>query len=435
MKTSPRLMFAGIVGGAALGIGARELALESATVADALGNLIEFGTYPIGQIFLRLLFMLAVPVVFAALVVGVGELDLASLGRVGLKAMVYTVVASGIAVLIGLTLVNLVAPGEGHEELRAIAELRAEEKKIDPPDKSGIELLITMVPDNPVKAAAGGDMMGLMVFALIFGVGLAQVRTPGASRLRETIGGLHDVTMRLLEWVIRLAPLGVGALLFTTFGTLGVGALAGIGAFVAVVLGALAIHLIGTYSFMLVTFARRSPLGFFAAVRVPMQTAFATSSSSATLPLSLECAENELRLPRRIGRFVLTAGAAMNQNGTALFEGVTVLFLAQVFGVDLTLGEQALVMVICILGGIGTAGVPGGSLPIIAMILASFEIPVIGLALILGVDRLLDMCRTTVNVVGDLVIACCVARGEREAAPTPRGPEDAAVLEAPKADG
>jgi DAACS family dicarboxylate/amino acid:cation (Na+ or H+) symporter len=346
-------------------------------------------------------------------VVGVGELDLKSLGRVGAKALVFTVLASSIAVVIGLGLVNAVEPGEGRPELQAIAEQRATEKGVTaPPEKSGMQLLVAMVPDNPFKAAATGDMIGLMVFALIFGVGLAQVRTPGAGHLRDAIQGLHDVSMHLLAWVIRLAPFGVGALLFTTFSALGLDVLEGIGAYVAVVLGALALHMFVTYPLLLVAIARRSPLAFFRAVRVPMQTAFATASSSATLPVSLEAAETELGLPRRIARFVLTAGAAMNQNGTALFEGVTVLFLAQVFQVDLTLGQQGVIMAICILGGIGTAGVPGGSLPVVAMILAMFHIPPAGLALILGVDRLLDMCRTTLNVVGDLVIASCVAATE-----------------------
>ncbi len=408
-----RLMLVGIVAGAALGLGARELADHSADLAGALANVIEYGTQPVGQIFLRLLFMLAVPVVFAALVVGVGELDLRSLGRVGIKALVLTVVASAVAVLIGLTLVNVVGPGEDRPELRAIAAARAEGKElVAPPDKTAMEQLVAMVPDNPVKAAATGDMIGLMVFALIFGIGLAQVRTPGAARLREAITGLHDVTMHLLAWVIRLAPIGVGALLFTTFATIGKDVLQGIGAYVAVVLGSLGLHLLVTYPLLLVLVARRNPARFFAAIRVPMETAFATSSSSATLPVSLRCAETELRLPRRVARFVLTAGAAMNQNGTALFEGVTVLFLAQVFGVPLDLDQQAVIMTICILGGIGTAGVPGGSLPVIAMILAMFGIPPEGMALIFGVDRLLDMCRTTLNVVGDLVIASCVAVGE-----------------------
>jgi DAACS family dicarboxylate/amino acid:cation (Na+ or H+) symporter len=406
-------MFVGIAAGAVLGLVAREASDRWEAAADVVKYVADYGAYPIGQIFLRLLFMLAVPVVFAALVVGVGELDLKSLGRVGAKALVFTVLASSIAVVIGLGLVNAVEPGEGRPELQAIAEQRATEKGVTaPPEKSGMQLLVAMVPDNPFKAAATGDMIGLMVFALIFGVGLAQVRTPGAGHLRDAIQGLHDVSMHLLAWVIRLAPFGVGALLFTTFSALGLDVLEGIGAYVAVVLGALALHMFVTYPLLLVAIARRSPLAFFRAVRVPMQTAFATASSSATLPVSLEAAETELGLPRRIARFVLTAGAAMNQNGTALFEGVTVLFLAQVFQVDLTLGQQGVIMAICILGGIGTAGVPGGSLPVVAMILAMFHIPPAGLALILGVDRLLDMCRTTLNVVGDLVIASCVAATE-----------------------
>ncbi len=413
-------MFIGIAVGAVLGLAARELADRSPDLAAVLADVITYGSQPIGQIFLRLLFMLAVPVVFAALVVGVGELDLRSLGRVGIKALVLTIVASSIAVLIGLTLVNVVGPGEDRPELRAIAAERAEGKDVaKPPDKSGMELLVAMVPDNPVKAAATGDMIGLMVFALIFGVGLAQVKTDGANRLREMIVGLYDVTMLLLAWVIRIAPYGVAALLFTTFATIGKDVLEGVGAYVAVVLAALAIHLIFTYSLLLILVARRNPIAFFRAVRVPIQTAFATSSSSATLPVSLRTAETELHLPRRVARFVLTAGAAMNQNGTALFEGVTVLFLAQVFGIPLALDEQAVIMAICILGGIGTAGVPGGSLPVVAMILAMFGIPPEGMALIFGVDRLLDMCRTTLNVVGDLVIASCVSATEPAEAPEP----------------
>jgi DAACS family dicarboxylate/amino acid:cation (Na+ or H+) symporter len=171
----------------------------------------------------------------------------------------------------------------------------------------------------------------------------------------------------------------------------------------------------GTYSVLLRVVARRSPWQFFRAIRLAIAPAFATSSSSATLPTTLRVADDELLLPRHVSRFVLTAGASMNQNGTALFEGVTVLFLAQVFGIDLTLAQSGAVMMICILGGIGTAGIPGASLPVIAMMMAMYGVPAEGLALIVGVDRFLDMCRTTVNVAGDLVVAVCVAPGEEVA--------------------
>ncbi len=412
-------MFIGIAAGVVVGALCRAY-VDAAT----LETIVEYVSFPLGQIFLRLLFMLAVPVVFAALVVGVGELDIRSLGRVGLKTLLLTVVASSIAVGIGLLLVNLIEPGAGLEELRETAlELAAERGVTKPPEQSAMATLINMVPDNPVKAAAAGDMIGLMVFALLFGVALSQLKSAGADRLRDAISGLYEVAMLLLGWVIKIAPLGVAALLFTTMATVGFDVIEKIGLYVAVVVGALALHFVGTYSLLLLVVARRRPDRFFWAVRAAIQTAFATASSSATLPVSLEVADRELHLPRRIARFVLTAGASMNQNGTALFEGVTVLFLAQLFGVELSLGQQAVVMVICILGGIGTAGVPGGSLPVVAMILAMFRIPPEGLALILGVDRLLDMCRTTLNVVGDLVIATCVAAGEPPDAPADATPD------------
>jgi DAACS family dicarboxylate/amino acid:cation (Na+ or H+) symporter len=266
-----------------------------------------------------------------------------------------------------------------------------------------------MIPDNPVKAAANGDMLGVILFALVFGMGLSLTRTDSARRLQSAVEGVYDVMRTLIDWVLKLAPLGIGALLFAMTARLGIGLLGQLLAYVGVVLLALALHLVVVYPLVLKVFGGRSPIAFFRDVRLAMTTAFATSSSSATLPTALKVAEENLRLPSHVSRFVLTAGSAMNQNGTALFEGVTVLFLAQLFGVSLSLGDQALVMGICILAGIGTAGVPAGSLPVIAMILGMVGVPPEGLGVILGVDRLLDMCRTMVNVTGDLVIATVLA--------------------------
>lgn len=405
---SQRTVFLGIALGALAGVAARFWAPAAVTTA-----LIDYVAAPTGQIFLRLLFMLAVPVVFSALVVGIAELNLATLGRIGLRTLGLTVLASTVAVLIGLLLVNAVGPGENQPDLRALAERLSEGRPaVAPPEVSGTTMLIQMIPDNPVKAAATGDMIGLIVFALCFGVALGQVKTTGTQRLSEAITGLFDVSMFLLAQVLRLAPLGVGALLFVTTASVGAEVLRAIGAYVGVVLGAIALHMFVSYPLLLTLFSKHRPLAFFAAIRLPMETAFATASSSATLPVSLEAADTQLHLPKPVAQFVLTAGASMNQNGTALFEGVTVLFLAQLFGVALSLSQQAVVMVICILGGIGTAGIPGASLPVIAMILGMLHVPPEGLALIFGVDRILDMCRTTLNVVGDLVIATCVASGE-----------------------
>jgi DAACS family dicarboxylate/amino acid:cation (Na+ or H+) symporter len=272
-----------------------------------------------------------------------------------------------------------------------------------------------MVPDNPVKAAANGDMIGLIVFALLFGIALALTKTEPAAQFKLWLEGLYDVLMTLIHGVLRLAPIGVGALLFTLGARIGFALIGQLATYVGVVVLGLALHQFGVYSLSVRWLSRRSPLQFFRDVRPAMATAFSTASSSASLPTALQVAEENLKLPPQIARFVLTAGSAMNQNGTALFEGVTVLFLAQVFGVDLSLGQQFLVMFICVLGGIGTAGVPAGSIPVVAMILSMVGVPPEGLGLVLGVDRILDMCRTTVNVTGDLAAAVYITASEEKA--------------------
>ncbi len=234
--------------------------------------------------------------------------------------------------------------------------------------------------------------------------------------------------MRIIHGVLRLAPLGVFALMFSATSRLGLDLLRLIAMYVLVVLLGLGLHMFVVYSLSVKFFGGRDPREFFRSVRLAMVTAFSTASSNASLPAALEVAEQNLKLPRHVSRFVLTAGSSMNQNGTALFEGVTVLFLAQVYGVHLGFGQQILVVFVCILAGIGTAGVPAGSLPVIAMILGMLKIPVEGIGLILGVDRLLDMCRTTLNVTGDLAAAVFVARGEvDEADETDEGGGDPAA--------
>lgn len=399
----------GLLGGTLLGIAARGLG-EGAPWFDPLVNQIVL---PVGQIFLRLLFMLVIPMLFSALVVGIGGLDLLRLGRIGVRTLAYTVVVSLIAVAIGMGLVNLIRPGEGvPESLRALAASGTAPFAAKPPERSGIALIVSMFPDNPIRAAAEGEMIGVILFSLLFGIALSMTETKGGGRLRETIEGLYDVSLTLIHGVLKLAPFGVGALLFTMTARLGVDLLRPLSAYVGVVLLALSLHMFVVYSLSVRFLGGRSPRSFFRDIRPAMITAFATASSSATLPTALKVAEEDLKLPRHVSRFVLTAGSAMNQNGTALFEGVTVLFLAQLFDVPLDLSQQALIILIAVLGGIGTAGVPAGSLPVIAMILGMFGIPLEGLGLILGVDRLLDMCRTTLNVTGDLAAAVYVARGE-----------------------
>jgi DAACS family dicarboxylate/amino acid:cation (Na+ or H+) symporter len=404
-------MIVGLVAGTVLGVTAHLLFTDS----PALEAVVRYGTEPIGKIFLRLLFMLVIPLIVTALALGVAGLgDMRQLGRIGARTLAYTIVVSGIAVLLGVGLVNLIRPGEGlSPELRA--RLLATSRPVAPAaaasQASGVDFFVDLVPSNVVKAMTDGDMLAVMVFSLFLGIGLALTRTEAARRFEEALAGLYDVVMRLLDLVIGMAPIGVGCLLFTTTARLGYDILAQLGSYVFVVLLALGIQQFVVYS-VAVWLGGMSPLYFFRGIREAMLTAFSTASSNATLPTALRVAEDELHLPPHVSRFVLTIGSTANQNGTALFEGVTVLFLAQFYGVDLAFGQQLTVVLICILGGIGTAGVPAGSIPVIAMILGMVGVPAEGIGMILGVDRFLDMCRTTLNVTGDLAAAVVVSRGE-----------------------
>jgi DAACS family dicarboxylate/amino acid:cation (Na+ or H+) symporter len=414
-------MLAGLALGVLLGV----VAHMAWGDAPALQQFVKLVTEPAGKIFLRLLFVLVLPLIVSALALGVSGLgDLRSLGRIGAKTLAYTVVVSTIAVLIGVGMVNLMRPGSGlSPDLRARLLVQASAAPAPAPGTSatGVDFLVALVPGNVVRAMADGDMLAVMVFALLLGLGLAATRTESARRLEEMLQGLYDVTMRLLDFVIRLAPLGVACLTFTLTARLGYDILRQLGAYVLTVLLALAIQQFVIYSASVAWLGGMSPVFFFRGVREAMLTAFSTASSNATLPTALAVAERELHLPPHVSRFVLTLGSTANQNGTALFEGVTVLFLAQFYGVVLSLSQQFTVVFICILGGIGTAGVPAGSLPVVAMILGLVGIPAEGIGMILGVDRLLDMCRTTLNVTGDLAAAVVVSRGEAVPLPTFEG--------------
>ena len=412
-------MLIGFLAGLALGLVAHYL---SGADAGWVKWLTTYVTQPAGTLFLRLIFMLVIPLLFSALVIGVAEMgDVRSLGRVGWKTLGYTVVASGIAVALGLLLVNWLQPGAGVDPAAAQAMLAqgADRAKdivgATATQPKGLDMLLAIVPDNVVKAAAENTILAVMFFALMLGIGLVLTRSAATDTLLRGIQGLFEVSMTLIGLVIRLAPYAVFCFMFNLAALFGWDLLRSLGAYVGVVVLALAIHLLVVYSLMLKVLGGWSPATFFRGVQGAMVMAFSTASSNATLPVSLRVAEEKLHLPPKISRFVLTVGATANQNGTALFEGVTVLFLAQFFGVDLSLSQQVTVMFVCILGGIGTAGVPAGSLPVVALICGMVGVPPEGIGLILGVDRFLDMCRTTLNVTGDLMLAAVVSTGEDEA--------------------
>jgi DAACS family dicarboxylate/amino acid:cation (Na+ or H+) symporter len=344
--------------------------------------------------------------------------DIGSLGRAGWRTLALTVLLSGLAVVLGLVLVNVLRPGDGVDPATVQRMLEGGTEgarsllESAPPALEGPQAVVELVPSNIFTAASDNQILPVMVFALIFGIGLVLTRTPGADRVKEVLEGVFHIAMTLINIVIRFAPIAIACLIFNLAALFGWELLQRLGAYVGVVVLALAIHLFVVYPIALRLLGGMSPVRFFRDVQEAMLVAFSTASSNATLPTALRVAETKLRLPRRISRFVLTIGATANQNGTALFEGVTVLFIAQLFGVELGLGQQITVMLVCILAGIGTAGVPAGSLPVVAIILGMVGLPPEAIGLILGVDRLLDMCRTTVNVTGDLAIAAMVSRGE-----------------------
>lgn len=394
---------------------------EDTRIAWVIKNITE----PIGQIFLRLLLMTVIPLVFSSLVVGVAGIgDIRKLGRIGIKCFAYTILISAISVVIGITAVNLVKPGkrvdattaaalENKYASRATTEME-NVKKIGSKDSPLMTVVKTLIPSNPIAAIASDppNMLHLMAFAIILGIAITLVSSSVTAVLVGALDGLFNVSTKIIDMVMKVAPFAVACLLFNNVAYFGIDLLQALAWFFFTVLAGLAIHMFVIYSISVRVLSRISPVEFFRRVKTVILTAFSTSSSNATLPTALRVSEMNLGVPREINSFVLTIGATANQNGTALYEGVTVLFLAQLSGVDLSLGTQIMIAYLAILGGIGTAGVPSGSIPFIIVILSQIGVNPSLIAIVLGVDRILDMCRTTLNVVGDLTAATYVARSE-----------------------
>ncbi|MBI4676662.1 MAG: dicarboxylate/amino acid:cation symporter [Elusimicrobia bacterium] len=414
-------IFVGLLAGTALGLAGKAAFGGDAWLVWFAANIAN----PLGQVFLRLVFMAVVPLVVAALALGVSEIgEVGRVGRVGVRTLLLTLAFSSIAVLIGVGAVNLFKPGVGlspevREKLTASLQSQTVQTTLEnaAKKKTVVQTLVEIIPKNPLSDAVGafdGGLIPLMFFSLMTGLSMSLVGPEKAGPLKAVLESLLAVTLKIIELAMGLAPYGVAGLMFSVAATAGVEALKMLLGYFLLVMAALALHLVVVYSAALAVIARLSPLRFFQDISEVMMTAFATSSSNVTLPVSLKAAVENLKLPRDISNFVLTIGATANQNGTALYEGVTVLFLAQFFGVDLTLGQQFTVVVMSVLAGVGTAGVPGGSLPLIAVVLQSVGVPGEGIGIILGVDRILDMSRTVLNVTGDLTIAACVSALEKE---------------------
>lgn len=415
MSTSnhPRILL-GLLLGAAAGV-------TTNVVTDGGESTLRFVslvTEPAGRMWLSALIMTVIPLIMTSLSLGVAGLgDLRQVGRIGLVTLTIFVMFTAVGATIGLVLTNTFRPGEGLDPAMRAELMDAyggEAKNAAGLSGSGLsmDMLVKIVPRNPVKAAAEGDMLAVIFFSLMLGIGIASLPREKSGPLATFLESLGHVTVEIIHLVMRLAPIGVFCLIYSVTARFGFDLLLHLFKYVALVLAGLTIMMTVVYGIVLKFGARRNPVDFMKRARLVIITAFSTSSSNATLPTTIEVAQNELGIRKAVAGFVLPLGATMNMNGTSLFEGVTVLFLAQVFGIDLSLGQQILVIAMSVITAVGAAGIPGGSIPFLIIVLGMFGIPPEGIAIVLGVDRILDMCRTIVNVAGDLVTASIVERME-----------------------
>ncbi|MFH1532940.1 MAG: dicarboxylate/amino acid:cation symporter [Pseudomonadota bacterium] len=387
----------------------------------------------IGRLFLALIKMVVVPLVFFSLLVGIASLgDFRKLGRLGGRTLAYFMGTTVIALVIGMGLANLVQPGHmlGAEDraiLTASYEGAASEKVDDAAQsKDFVDQIIGIVPENPFTTMADGNMLQVIFFALMFGIALTLMDTKRAKPVVDLADRANEAMVVMVHVIMKLAPYGVAALLFKVVGTTGLSVLAALGAYSLVVLAGLALH-IGLLYGAVVVFGVRLPLmSFLRGIRAAQLLAFSTSSSSAALPVTKECCEQNLRVSPEVSSFVLPIGATVNMDGTALYQGVAALFIAQIYNMDLGFMDQLTIVLTATLASVGAAGVPGAGMVTLAMVLTQVGVPTEGLALVLGVDRLLDMFRSATNVTGDATAACLMARLEGEALHVLTPEEDAA---------
>jgi len=367
----------------------------------AVNGLLRVG----GSIFLASLNLLVVPLVFVSLVCGTAALDdVAKLGRVGAKTLGLYLVTTAIAVSLALVAASIVQPGAGFD-LGSGATYEAQQA---PPIA---DVIIDLFPSNPIRAMSDGNMLQIIVFAGLFGLALTLSGEPGR-RLLKFFDDLNAVIMRLVMLLMVAAPYGVFCLIAKNFALQGFRAVGPLVWYFVLVLGVLVLHALFTYSILLKVLARLNPIVFFRNMRDPIALAFSTASSNATLPVTLETVEHRLGVGNSIASFTIPLGATVNMDGTAIMQGVATGFIAQAYGIDLSPMDYAMVVVTATLASIGTAGVPGVGLIMLAMVLRQVNLPVEGIGLIIGVDRLLDMVRTVVNVCGDASVSCIVAASE-----------------------
>ena len=363
--------------------------------------------YVVGSVFVAALKMMVVPLVFVSLVAGVTSLsDLNALGRIGIKSLALYLATTAIAVTIALTLAGIVGPGQGFNAGSTAASFTGK------PAPPLTQVLIDMVPTNPIAAMAEGNMLQIIVFALLFGVAVTMSGARGKHVL-NFFGDLDVVIMHMVEWIMRLAPYGVFALITRTFASQGLDILLPLAAYFLTLTGALAIQVFGVYPLLLKLLASLNPLTFLKKMRDPAAFAFSTASSGATIPVTLRTVEYKMGVKNSVASFTVPMGATINMDGTAMMQGVATVFIANVYGIHLGVTDYLLVVLTATLASIGTAAIPAVGLVTLTMVLGQVGLPVEGIALIIGVDRLLDMMRTVTNVTGDCAVSCIVAKSEK----------------------
>lgn len=373
---------------------------------------------PIGRAFIRLITMVVVPLVFASLVVGSASLgSLKRLGRIGGKTIVYYMLTTAIAITIGLIFANIFKPGTGLDEnvktqlLQNYQQTTQEQLAKAKPKVT--DVLLQIIPTNPIRAMADGDMLGLIFFSLSLGIALTYLPSSRSEPLIKVFDGLNEAVIQLVHLIMKVAPYGVFALIAAVTGRFGYQILLTLIKYSIVVLIGLLVHLSGTYSLSVRLLGRINPLKFFKGMRSAQLVAFSTSSSNATLPVNMKCCQENLGVPKEITSFVLPLGATINMDGTALYQGVAAVFIAQVYGIPLNLMDQLMIVLTATMASIGAAGVPGAGIITLTLVLQTIGIPLEGIGLILGVDRILDMCRTVINITGDATCAVFIARTEK----------------------
>jgi len=363
---------------------------------------------PFGTLFLNLIKMIIVPLVLASLVVGTCGLgDVKKLGRIGGKTLAYYLLTTAFAVTLGLILANIFKVGAG---FTLPAEIKPAEASQIP---KFVDTLLNIIPTNPIKALADGNMLQIIAFALILGGGAVVLGDKGKP-VYDFFNSLAEITYKITGGIMNFAPYAVFALITPVVAANGPKVLLPLLSVIILVYVGCILHAALVYSATLTLFAKISPLKFFKGIFPAQAIAFTTCSSAATLPVNMKCTEENLGVPKSISSFVLPLGATINMDGTALYQGVCALFIANVFGLELTLSQQFLIVMTATLASIGTAGVPGAGLIMLTMVLQTVGLPLEGLALVAGIDRILDMARTTVNITGDSACAVVMAASEKE---------------------